>query len=528
MKRNNVAKRFGIATLCLATAISAFSGIMSFATSNVAVADGTTVATENFVTATGATVAQEEVAVSTLSYTGLHISSDTTYSAELNTVFSGDTVFKFRFPEYKSSKIAGDFKFRITDVNDDSNYFDLVYYVIASGTSRANNGTGVYVQYGDQIRTVNGNGGAWSNKKLTSCTGTKYTGLVPYFNSLGGAYNNNECKFREGTLSLTWTDDVLAVTVPDGLRNIYSETRTVAEFDGTYDTTAETGANGYVASTSWGLPKVSFPSGYKVSISSSYSTGTDVLFSSITTGGVTYDFTQTTVTKDNQMKAYDEITAEENAGKTLLGWKDDTSFYSTAAALTSADISAYTPVFLGFDTMTGASIRIDPTGGQSGLRFMALFDKNDYATAAPYIQSQGTLIAYTSALTKGRFDTVNYATEIAAKTTIAQVPNTKSKMFNYNVETNRVDDVNGQPAYSMALTGITDFTQTYSARGYLVVQYTDESTQIIYTNYYEADNARSIQEVAQLLQQTADYQNYTGEQKAVVDGYAGGAPETQE
>ena len=42
MKRNNVAKRFGITSLCLATAISAFSGIAALK-NNVAVAEGETV-----------------------------------------------------------------------------------------------------------------------------------------------------------------------------------------------------------------------------------------------------------------------------------------------------------------------------------------------------------------------------------------------------------------------------------------------------------------------------------------------------
>lgn len=529
MKRNNVAKTFGIASLCLATAISAFSGIASFANDNVALAEDATVAAETFVTVSeGATAAQGASTVSSYTYTGLRISSSTTYSAELNTVFSGDTTFKFRFPEYKSSKIVGDFKFRITDVNDDSNYFDLVYYVVQSASSRAANITGLYALYGNEIRTLNTAKNVMYNEKLTGGSANDYKGVAPYFNSLGGAYGSStECKFREGVLSLTWTDDVLSVKAPNGER--YATTRTIAQFDGTYDATAEN--NGFVAGSAWGLPKFSFPSGYKVSISSNYSTGTDVLFTSITTGGVTYNFSQATVTKNNNMQAYDTITDSANVGKTLLGWKDtDGALHSTATALASADFATYEPVFLGFDKIYGASVRIDTSeGGQSGLRFITGFNVEDYAALfeAGYIKSAtnetgcitfGTLLAYTDSLTEGVFDNVNYADALTAGTKVTQVESTK-KTFAYTHQGVTYT------AYSVALVGLTDYAQSYSARGYIVVTYAgDEGTATFYTPYIADEDSRSIQQTAYniIIDGAAEFEGYSGKQKNIVGNYANG------
>ena len=115
MKRNNVAKRFGIVSLCLATLFAAFSGIASMGNKVALAAD--TIQTTDLVH-TQAAVTQDE--------TGLRISSDDPYSATLKTVCKGDTTVKFRFAEKAEGKYGpmyGDFNIRITDVTDDSNYF---------------------------------------------------------------------------------------------------------------------------------------------------------------------------------------------------------------------------------------------------------------------------------------------------------------------------------------------------------------------------------------------------------------------
>ena len=128
MRKTNIAKRLGIASLCLGLAVSAFSGSVLFA-NNVANADGTeqteqnTVQTTDFVSVTDtATVAiTEENAKVTgnklekdkTSFTGLRISSNDPYQATFKTIFKGNMQIKFRFPETYTNALYGDFNFQI-------------------------------------------------------------------------------------------------------------------------------------------------------------------------------------------------------------------------------------------------------------------------------------------------------------------------------------------------------------------------------------------------------------------------------
>ena len=546
MKTKNVVKRIGIASLCLATAISAFSGISSFNTGNAS-AESTTVSATDLVTASaGATVEQKDFTYTTTSSTvntkpGLYISSDVAYQATFNTVFNGSSVFRFRFPETYDSTLGyyGNFKFHIADATDPTNCFDIVYYVVATGE------TGVYVQWKDEIRTT----------KAGTVAGTSYTNTLsdvdttnyaPAFLTKDTSYGD-----RLGVMSLAWSSTgVLSVQQ----RNISSSTaakkaarmKSIARFDGTYDDTAS--KNGFTGGSKMGLPKMSFPNGYTVTISSDFTKngvddhGTDVVFYDVRTaattctfvssgysykdcefaGGQLYSLSDTTITDytNNYTKAYSTLSAKPE-GKVLLGWKDaQGALYSTTNALKSSNISSYSPVYLGYDTMNGASVRVESAEGtKSGIRFMTLFDQTDYAAVSDYITSFGTLIGWSDTLTKGDFNVVNYDSVINAETgkTIAQVENTKG-VFTYK------DKSTGTryTAYSMALVDIADYTREYSARGYLVVTYADETTQIIYTDFNAENNTRSVAQVAYNLktQDPDAYDAMTEARKAIVNTYA--------
>ena len=305
---------------------------------------------------------------------------------------------------------------------------------------------------------------------------------------------------------------------------------------------------------------MSFPNGYTISFSSNNATGTgkatDVSFSKVLNGtittnmntltsGETIDFANATLPKDNYMKAYDTI--KENADKTLLGWKDtDGKLHSTKTALTSADIGAYTPVFLGFNKIQGASLRIDTVDGNSGLRFISGFNPDDYKALsdARYIKTPenetgcitfGTLLAYKESLTEGIFDVVNYATQLTAGTNVLQAESTK-KIFDYTApvkdnEGKILTDDNGNvitkdyKAYSVALINLTEYSQSYAARGYIVVKYADETTATFYTQYTAGNDIRSIKQIAEIIatseEAKVEFDTYTTEQKNVVLGYAG-------
>lgn len=549
MKRNNVAKTFGIASLCLATAISAFTGISSFKNDSVVLAEDTgTIALSDFVTVSeGATVSQETRTVYTKKNSGstnqncLRVSSDVPYEATFNQVFYGNSEFRFSFPNERPEGVAttlywGDFRYRITDAADENNFFDIVYTTTTKGTT-------VYVE--------------WNGHTVQAYTGTTAGANITagyYRDTIGTGSSSNSTNYapaffaydpthsydtREGKLGLIWDDDVLWVTANSTRSQDTSDciAMIVAKFDGTYSANAD--KQGFVAKTKWGFPKMTFPNGYKVSFSSSYTNenttdqATDVSFWRIKTNGTinTNEIVQTDgayynafadgkFTKDNYMQAYDLM--EANAGKALLGWKDaEGALYPTATALASEDISVYTPVFVGFERIPGASVRIDTSeGGQSGLRFISGFNPDDYAALLEtgYVTSFGTLLAYKENLTEGIFDTVNYASAITTGTKVVQVQSGSNGGSTYEY----THGGNTYTAYSVALTNLTDYTQEYSARGYIVVTYADGTTATFYTAFNETNDTRSIAQTAYNLKTigAAEYNTYTAAQKAIVDTYA--------
>ena len=527
MKRNNVVNRFGIASLCLGVVASAFSGITSLTTST-AFAEGTIGLSD--LLHTQASVAQETRDVHTKKTTVtstkcLRISSDEAYSATFKQVFSGDTELRFAFPDDRAegvTAIYGDFKFRITDAMDDTEFFDIVYQKTANGTT-------MYVQWnGHTLQTLAANANA-----------TNYSSATYYYDSIQTSVSANVAPAffatvdeaqsygtREGKLSLLWTDDVLCVTTNSTSKQDASDSMTaiVAKFDGTYDETAT--KNGFVSKTSWGLPKMTFENGYTISFSSDFTNanttdrGTDVSFSKITTGGTTYTFENETLTKDASMESFDatfdtlteaDIPAEE-AGKVYLGWMNTTT-NELVSPYTVMRKGGYEACVLDYDTVNGASVRI---AGRSGIRFQTMFDAEQYTELkeAGFIKSFGTLITYTDTLTSvGKDFTIeNYQDEAS----FAKVENTKG-VFDYTDKNDKV-----WKAYTLGVVDIEDYTKAYSARGYLVISYSNGVSHTVYTDYIEADNSRSIADVANRIKTTGveEYNAMSDQQKAIIDNYA--------
>ena len=294
MKRNNVAKRFGLVSFCLAIAISAFSGML-MPKNEVGLAEETIQTTDLLYTK--ANVTKETRTVYTKKSTKtttdcLRVSSDEAYSATFKQVFSGDTKFRFAFPDDRAEGVTavyGDFKFRVTDALDDTEFFDIVY-------KRTSNGTTMYVQWnGHTLQTL-----------AASANAANYASATYYYDSIQTSASANVAPAffatvdkaqsygtREGYLSLLWSGDVLSVTTNSTAKQDASDNMTaiVAKFDGTYDPTAT--KNGFVSKSKWALPKMTFENGYTISFASDFTNtnttdhGTDVSFSKITTGGKT-------------------------------------------------------------------------------------------------------------------------------------------------------------------------------------------------------------------------------------------------
>ena len=546
MKQNNVAKRFGIASLCLATAFSAFGGLVG----NVALADDNqepaqnTVQTTDFVEVTDtATVAVTEEAAHVTgnkldkdktSFTGLRISSDDPYSATFKTVFDGNMQIRFRFPETYTNGLYGDFNFRFTDATDASNYFDITYYVEKESDTKV--ATAPYIQWGDEIRMSThsaNNGYAWTNKKVSN--NDTYQFAPAFLTKAATKYADRGD--RMGILELVWVGGVLTIksnTIGNAESNYNADVMIpIAAFDGTYDTsktdngligkqTKDPATGDVTEDRAGGLPFMNFENGYTVTVSSSFEDArttdkaSDVFINSIMCDN-TYDFSKTEFTKNAQMTTFENdfeflpAAPATQAGKVFLGYKSEAGYLYGVGSLARKDANLQ-PLVISYDTLNGASVRVDVVGGQSGIRFMTLFNPTEYAAVKDYIQSFGTIIAYTDTLTNGDFTIANYAGGAA----FAQVKNTKGTFAYTDAEDN------AYVAYSMALVNINDYTKAYSARGYLVVEYVDGTTATVYTDYNAADNSRSIAEVANLFktQDTAKYDALTDEEKAIVNAYA--------
>lgn len=528
MKKKHVAKRFVIASLCLGFAISACSGITLLDNNVVVAEESEALQMTDLVHASSSATVEMAQAYCTdtteikpdlkgsREYTGLRISSDEAYKATFKTVFDGNLTFRFRFPETYSDAFYGNFTFHIADVTDDSNCFDITYYTLHEGEFV----TGIYVQWKDQIRMATHNiNSSWSNKKEE---GLKLYKFAPGFLTQAIQERGD----RLGILSLVSVGGVLTVT-SNTTGNMETRPKDVAmipiaSFDGTYDTSKK--ANGFVNRESWGLPKISFPNGYTVTVSSSFNDerttdhGTDVFFASII-GSETYDFSNAELTKDSQMEAFDnsfEFLGKHEAteGKFYLGWQntETNSLYPDYALAPKGN---YEPLEINFDTLGGASLRIDASeNGKSGIRFETLFDVEEYEAIKDQLQEFGTLVAYTDTLIEGKdFTFENYK----GASGFAKVKNT--------VGTHEYTDKDGNTytAYSIAVVDINieNYTRAYSARGYLVVKYADGTTQLIYTDYNQEENSAVIEELATLLRQEEEYNAYTDEEKAIIDAFAG-------
>ena len=524
MKRNYVIKCFGIVSLCLATAFSAISGITSIS-NNAALAEDTIQLADLLHTTASVTKETRDVHTKKTTVTStdcLRVSSDVAYAATFKTVFTGNTEFRFAFPEAYDSTVGhyGDFKFRVTDAMDDTEYFDIVY-------KKTSNGTTMYVEWnGHTLQTYAANANAANYASATyyydSIQTAASANVAPAFLGHDSQYTYGT---REGKLSLLWTDDVLRVTTNSTSKQDASDSMTavVAKFDGTYDTTATN--NGFVSKTSWGLPKMTFENGYTISFSSDFNkTGvedhaTDVSFSKITTGGTTYTFASDTMAKDAQMQTFENTFATlteadvpaQVPGKVYLGWMNTTTnqLYTSFAVMRKG---SYEACVIDYDTVKGASVRI---AGRSGIRFQTMFDAEQYTALrdAGIIKSFGTLITYTDTITTvGKDFTIeNYQDQ----ETFAKVENTKG-VFDYT------DGSKTYKAYTVGLVDIQDYTKAYSARGYVVIAYANGVTATLYTDFNTTDNSRTIAEVAYRLKTTdaAAYNEMSDAQKAIIDAYA--------
>ena len=227
---------------------------------------------------------------------GLRVSSNSAYQSEIKGVFKGDMALNFRFPEGTGEKpdtYYGDFKFRVSDIDNDSNYFDVIYGIAT--TSNGSVYTIVYLEYTPQGGTKQVRSSHYQKDEFYKVVKTTEAANACYPCFLSYCSGNGRTPLDMAQLHLVWTDDVLSVQAKK-----LNGTYTLAEFDGT-----ETFKNvsGNLEATTFGLPKIDgFKDGYKISFSSSFDVegvtdhATDVCINEIISNGASYSLMEANIT----------------------------------------------------------------------------------------------------------------------------------------------------------------------------------------------------------------------------------------
>ena len=213
------------------------------------------------VTVNGATVTAGADSSGTVTHKGILIASENgadAFSGNINGIFTGNSSFKFSFPgvlNSNGSSLAGEVTLRISDVSDENNYFDIVYY---KGRHQGH----AVVKYGNQYRGARFEGTASDDKGLYI-----YNEKMMTYNSLLYHFfgQNNE---PSNVMSLEWDENGVLKIMHTTFKGVKRE---LARFDGTEGNGNFNTDIKDEAEVRYGLPKIAFPNGYKISFISEVS-----------------------------------------------------------------------------------------------------------------------------------------------------------------------------------------------------------------------------------------------------------------
>ena len=256
-------------------AIAVSGGITTLGSANADETSSAILDTARYVTADGATVTAGADSSGTVTHKGLLVATEnnaTAYSGNINGIFKGNSSFTYSFPgvlNTDGSSLSGKVTLRISDVSDENNYFDIVYY-------RGGWYGHAVVKYGDQYRgtryygTASDGDGLWIYDSAT----TEGETLLYHWFGQNNATSN--------AMSLEWDDNGILKVLHTTFRG---DKRELARFDGTVGNGNLNTSIKDEAEVRYGLPKISFTNGYKVSFISEVSGGrvSPLLLESITT-----------------------------------------------------------------------------------------------------------------------------------------------------------------------------------------------------------------------------------------------------
>lgn len=266
-------KIFIVAMMIAAIAVS--GGITTLGSAKADETSAEVLNTAGYVTVNGAAVTAGADSSGTVTHKGLLVATEnnaTAYSGNINGIFKGNSSFTYSFPgvlNTDGSSLSGKVTLRISDVSDENNYFDIVYY-------RGGWYGHAVVKYGDQYRgtryygTASDGDGLWIYDSAT----TEGETLLYHWFGQNNATSN--------AMSLEWDDNGILKVLHTTFRG---DKRELARFDGTVGNGNLNTSIKDEAEVRYGLPKISFTNGYKVSFSSEVSGGrvSPLLLESITT-----------------------------------------------------------------------------------------------------------------------------------------------------------------------------------------------------------------------------------------------------
>ena len=232
---------------------------------------------------------------------------------------------------------------------------------------------------------------------------------------------------------------------------------------------------------------------------------------------VTYNSNAGTVV-DYAEKGADYTLSVAKGYETFIAWEVDGELYQAGKTIVIGESNVeFNAVCIEFAMEDGAAIRLADSADESGIRFTTMINQADLDALSEYgitVNGYGTLIL--------PYDYLAYMqapnlVDFTANVNILKIPSTKYEI------------VDGCIVYRGAMTKL--FTENYerlfAARGYIEITLANGETMMVYTNFDEEENVRSIRQIAQAFK--ADTQKVDGKpyypelstaKKEVVDAYA--------
>ena len=211
-----------------------------------------------------------------------------------------------------------------------------------------------------------------------------------------------------------------------------------------------------------------------------------------------YDYVVTLKDGETETKQYLEanetvaFVAGAQSENIFIGYANGDKLYGVNSEYTPTEDITFNAVYIDFAMHTGASVRKQTDeNNQYGMRFLAGIAETDLETYGNFITETGVLILPENLRNNKEITLDNFSAENKEILKIVNEGNEFAKGVN-------VTNFEGYGVYTGVITSIlpANINRKFSARGYAVITYSDNTTAIIYTAFSEKNNSRSAYEVA--------------------------------